>query len=71
MQNTVLNHVKAKPILNIQLKSVKSVKKNINLYERQVSSVLLNVVLQIRKIEAFNKPSSIGFIERFLSYLIE
>ena len=53
MLNTVLNHVKDKPILNIQLRSVKSAKKNINLYERQVNSVLLDVVLQIRKIELF------------------
>lgn len=53
MQNTALNHVKDKPILNIQLKSVTSVEKNTNLYGLQVSSVLLNVVLQIRKIELF------------------
>jgi len=50
MQNTALNHVKEKHILNTQLKNVKSADKNINLYELQVSSVPLNVVPQTRKI---------------------
>jgi hypothetical protein len=56
MQNIVLRSVKEKHISNIQLKNVKFVEKNINQYELQVSFVLLNVVLQIRKIQLFLYP---------------
>ncbi len=56
MRNIVLKSVKEKHISNIQLKNVKFVEKNINQYELQVSFVLLNVVLQIRKIQLFLYP---------------
>ncbi len=56
MQNIVLRSVKERHISYIQLKNVKSVGKNINQYELQVSFVLLNVVLQIRKIQLFLYP---------------
>ncbi len=56
MQNIVLRSVKEKHISNIQLKNVKFVEKNINQYGLQVSFVLLNVVLQIRKIQLFLYP---------------
>jgi hypothetical protein len=58
MQNIVLRSVKEKHISNIQLKNVKFVEKNINQYELQVSFVLLNVVLQIRKTKLFLYPFS-------------
>lgn len=56
MRNIVLKSVKEKHISNIQLKNVKFVEKNISQYELQVSFVLLNVVLQIRKIQSFLYP---------------
>ena len=58
MQNIVLRSVKEKHISNIPLKNVKFVEKNINQYELQVSFVLLNVVLQIRKTKLFLYPFS-------------